>query len=663
MAPLFLLACSSPSKKSSSDLTAKTLLEGSKVPARRNFPLSTTVKPCEDFHRYVCEPTESTFDLPADRSTWLFSFSDSAERILHAKKNFFKMAGSGFTPKLKRTENVIHLYKACMNEKARAEEEKAFVQSQKEAILGVKAREQMRDLLKSRLLSADFSIVNAFDLTKLDDPTINDVAFLSAGMSLPEKRTYQEKDALQDLEKLAKALFEAAGADQADARAKDVVDFEQKLAKSYLVPEKLRKRFTVNTTITRAKLLASYPELGLDRVLAKVPAKTGVRDIVPSSLKFLNQSVKTAPVRQLQSVLLYHTLRTVMDDGYPEYYKVFHDFQNRHFGAPPIRPPRDERCTRLAMGHLGMELDAELIEILYPDFQRKSVVELGEQVRSTIVDGLKKNKWLSESARAAAIEKIQKADLKLVRPERDEDWDFLKVDGLSSDRPLANEKMIAEAEVEEMLRKIAEPRNRNLWYMSPLTVNAYYSADDNQFVLPQGILQYPFFDAQISRVQNLGAMGMVVGHELGHGIDDEGAKFDSQGRLRTWMSKSDLKEFAHRGEKLVAQFDKVGHNGKLTLGENIGDNVGLRFALETAFSNGKTDDMAKAREFFEAYGRVWCTVQRPEAVKAQLKTNPHALPRERINQQVIHQDLFYQAFQCKAGDKMFLEPKGRVQVW
>lgn len=198
--------------------------------------------------------------------------------------------------------------------------------------------------------------------------------------------------------------------------------------------------------------------------------------------------------------------------------------------------------------------------------------------------------------------------------------------------------------------------------MGPLTVNAYYSPDKNKFVLPIGILQYPFFIRDGDVVENLGAVGAVVGHELGHSIDDEGSKFDSKGKLKQWMSDEDIKKFQDRGRKMLDQFNKIGHNAQLTQGENIADLVGLTFAYNAAFPDnaGKIDDKKK---FFVAYARVWCNVMREKTKEMQLKTDPHSLGFARINEQVKHQKGFQEAFSCNKSNKLFLEDSSRIEIW
>lgn len=316
------------------------------------------------------------------------------------------------------------------------------------------------------------------------------------------------------------------------------------------------------------------------------------------------------------------------------------------------------------MASFGMELDYELLPVLFPDFPEDKVVQAAEKVRKAILEGIKENKWLSSQARKEARKKIEKASMKLVKPKTDKDWNFLPVRTYDPKKPIDNYFTMLQAKLDRLFSELKEKRNRDQWkYLSPLTINAYYSSADNQFVLLQGILQWPFFDGAAPETENLGAIGAVVGHELGHGIDDQGSKYDADGKLRQWMTMKDLAEFSQRGKQFIDRFEKIGHNGQLTLGENIGDHVGITFAHRAAFPDPTKVDPEQEKKFFMSYARAWCTVMRPEYAQVMLKTNPHALGWARINEQVIHHDGFYRAFSCKAGDKMFVEAKDRIRVW
>ncbi len=645
------------------EITRSELLTQSQIPERREFPLDESVSPCEDFHKYTCGKVESTFQLPDDRSAWTFSFTDSNERILEAKKKYFKLIEAGAKPRTERAQQFKNLYLACMAPKVRAKEERELVATEKAAILSLKDLSALQDFAQARIGSPDSTFIGFYNLPNLDDPTKNDMMLYADVMSLPEKTYYENPEALKDLRELAEKLFTDIKLSHPAKRAQQIVDFEKAFAESFPLPAELRQRENSKMYTGREDWIQKHPALKLDRFLKEIDTKVAFRNVTPESFQFLNQALASRPLEELQNVLLFQSLRDMMDQAYPEYFKKIFEFRRKHLGGPKVRPPLDERCTKMVMGNFGMELDNELLDVLFPDFPQDKVVSLAERVRTSIVEGLQGNKWLSKDAKAEAIRKVEKATLRLVKPLKDADWNFLPIQSYNPKQPIKNLMLIRKARIARELKELVEPRNRDQWYMGPLTVNAYYNPPDNQFVLPQGILQFPFYEAKMSDVEALGAMGAVIGHELGHGIDDQGSKYDAEGKLREWMTMKDLGEFQARGQKFVEQFNKAGHNGVLTLGENIGDHVGLMFAFNAAFKDRKAAKAEDIKKFYLGYGRVWCSVQRPEYQQVMLKTNPHALGWARINEQLKHQPEFQKAFSCKKGDKMFLPSEEQIRVW
>ena len=408
--------------------------------------------------------------------------------------------------------------------------------------------------------------------------------------------------------------------------------------------------------------LKKFPLVGYAKLLSMAPKKTIVWNPVPESLQFYNDSLKAENLQALKDYITYSYGRAYYDDSNQAYYKKQFDFNAKYMGGAVVRPVRQERCTRQVMNTFTKELDQLLVGKLFPNFPVDKFKNVAQKIRESIIEGVKKNTWLESATKAKAILKMEKAKLYLVKPEGDKEWDFVAVRKYSAQDRFANSRLYGVTVIAKKYKSLKEPTNLEAWDMGPLTVNAYYDPSANKFVMPMGILQYPFFNAEGDLIENLGAVGAVIGHELGHGIDDQGSKYDEVGKLNQWMTMKDLKEFSVRGRKMIDQFDKVGHNGNLTLGENIGDLVGLTFAYNAAFANTqpKVEDEKK---LFVAYARLWCGVARPKAEEQLLKTDPHALGRARINEQVKHQPAFAKAFNCKKDDKMTLSDSDRVTIW
>ena len=633
----------------------------SEIPERREFPVSKEVSACQNFYEYACDEAIAGFQLREDRSKHIFSFSDSHERVMEAKKGFLGSL-SHTKSASPRTQQLANIFNACMDEKASAEEEKKNVTERAAQLQAFATREDFLRFVQSQIGTENYAFIDFGTIGNQDDSDWNDVYLLADIQSLPEKSYYDKPEVVADLEKLAVKFFETIGWDKPEARAKWVVDFETRFSKSYPTPAQFRELFNKRTNISREQLEKQWPTLGLKGFLAKVPARTKFRNLTPDNFTFVNKALSDEPVDVLKSVYAFHALRGYLDDAYPDYFKQAFEFNRTHLGGPNVRPVREERCTMYVMGKFTKEIDAEMLPKLFPAFPEKKFVDLVERVRTAIIQGIRANNWLSDNSKSAAIEKIRVAKLQLVQPRNDAEWDFNPPATYNPKTPYANNDLLDRNLIAKELKELAERRDRNRWEMGPLTVNAYYSPSDNKFVMPIGILQYPFYDPALPDSTNLGAVGMVVGHELGHGVDDEGAKYDKRGRMIQWMADKDIKEFEKRGAKLIAQIEKIYHDGKLTLGENIGDLVGLTFAYRAAFPKGQGTPQAK-RDFFTQYARTWCGVIRPKLRESLLKTDPHALVEARVNEQVKHQPGFEEAFGCKAGDPMVLPAEERVTIW
>ena len=674
-------------KATPAPLTAELLSQGLKVPVQRDFPFSKTVSACENFHQYVCGEVEKSFELPKDRSSWFFSFSDNDEKLLNAKKNYMKWIDQGGSPSTSRAKPIKNMYLSCMNVKASEMAEKNVIQAISSEIDGFKDSKALAKWLIDNVKKGRPSIwgmVLDADLKHLDK---HDVIFYADLFTLPERSYYENPAAVKDLESLAKEFYLLLGIPNPEDKAKELVEFEKKAVLIYPTPSEERTLSNVDTYVERDFWQKSYPHLALENFLKDIPAGIRTRNMYAKTFEFLNKELESKSWEDLKSILKFQLLVRFTRDSYPEFYKKKWNFDHLYLGASPEPPPRDEQCTQLVTSTFGKELDFELIKILFPSFPRGEVEQIVADVRSSLRNQISKNSWLSEEARTEAVKKIDSAKMNLVSPKAIKDWDFnLPIKTIHND-PIQNIENVRKSFYQKRLKKLASPRDHELWSMSPLTVNAYYSPDSNKFVLLQGVLQHPFFSSKLSRTERIGAIGVVVGHELGHGIDDQGSKYDSTGVLRTWLKGEDLENFKKRSDVFRTRLDNIQHNGSLKLGEAIGDHVGLFAAYDAAFASSTTVSKAQRktsapssggavvdsysdpektkqeREFFVSYARVWCSKATPQFEEIAIKTRPHPLGRVRINEQVIHHEAFQRAFSCKPGDKMYLKPEERAAVW
>jgi putative endopeptidase len=644
---------------------AKVVKPSSEIPAKREFPLNPAINPCEDFHQYVCSNVEASFRLRDDRSYHNFSFSDSNERILESQKKFMKTlpTAKDLDP---RTQQVKDFYLSCMNAPEKAKSEKSEVVRFTKEIAALKTVHDLIAYSNKNIPQSQSLFLNIWAMNNQDDSNKIDAGVGARFMLLPDHKYYEDAKLMKDFKALLVLFLQniEPGIKKgiAEQRAQDLIDMQLELIKTYPVAAVRRQRWSEKRTLSQADLIKKYPLLQLDQALSYVPATSPVNLPIPESLEFANKDLTTRPLQAWKDLYLYKELDGVMDDAFQKYFKASFDFSKKYLGGADKRPDRQERCTSQVSDYFSKELDAALVDKLFPDFDESKIQEVGSRIRASIAEGIKANNWLSKEAKKEAQAKIEKARLQLVKPQNDREWDFVPQRTYNPGSYIGNLQTYAGATWEKTMKELREPANKDAWGMGPLTVNAYYNPPENKFVLPIGILQYPFYDKDGTVIENLGAVGAVMGHELGHSIDDSGSKYDESGRLKQWMTMKDLAEFQKRGEVMVAQFNNANHDGKLTLGENVADNVGLTFSYKAAFpkNEGSVEDKKK---FFVAYGRLWCNVVRPDMAKRLLKTDPHANGKARINEQVKHQGAFTEAFSCKPGDKMSLPENERIHIW
>lgn len=639
--------------------------KSSEIPERRNFPTSTSAKACDNFFEYACGPAIDQFQLREDRSRHIFSFDDSAERLLHAKKDYLHSLTSmqSFNEK---SQQLRDYYMSCMNKSARATEEKTLVQQALQDMNAIKTKKELALFLTQKSLKGSYSHVQFGNIENLDNSNVYDFLIMPNLMaSMPDRSYYNNPELMKEFVGIVTEFFKITGLDNPAQRAQWVADFEKDMINNYPTPAERRSLWTKKAFATQAQL-RNFKNLELQDILKKVPAKTKIRNPTNEVFVFMDKAFERYSLDQLKSAYLFQTVNDIMDEAYPDHFKRVFAFQFKFLGGSPERSPLDERCTQDVMAKFTKEIDSQLFSQFFPNFDEAKFIALLEKVRGSIIEGLEKNTWLSKTSKTNAIKKVKMAKFQVVKPKNDKEWDFNPIGKYSPEQYIQNSRQLSQLLNEREFKRLPLPVDKDKWYMGPLTVNAYYDPTANKFVMPAGILQYPFYDPSLPEWVNLGAVGAVVGHELGHGVDDQGSQYDEHGKVRQWMTKEDVNTFHKRGEKLIAQFEAAGHNGKLTLGENIGDLVGVTFALNAAKKIMPLDPIAReqaTKNFFLQYARAWCGVMRPKMVEMRLKTDPHALVWARVNEQVKHQADFAQVYQCKDGDKMHLSESERVTIW
>ncbi len=507
------------------------------------------------------------------------------------------------------------------------------------------------------------------------------------GITLPDRSYYiddnprSQKLRAQYVDHLTK-MFVLLGdtPDKAAEEAKSVMSIETALAKGAIDRVELRdpaKRYHI---MTKAELQALSPDYNWDAYLKgiKIGEFKTLNVSTPTFFTAMNAEIDSASVDSLKSYLRWHALRSAA----PSLSKPFVDENFNFFQATlngqKEQAPRWKRCTRATDQALGEAVGQDWVKQNFPPDAKANMDKLVAALERALGEDIAQLPWMSDATKVEAKAKLDAIRNKIGYPENWRDYSALMV---KRDDPLGNIERNAAFERRRNYDKLGKPVDEKEWGMTPPTVNAYYNPPNNDINFPAGILQPPFFDNSMDPAVNFGGIGVVIGHEMTHGFDDQGSRYDPKGNVRNWFTAEDRAKFDERTGCEVKEYDgfKVAEgqnlNGKLTLGENTADNGGIRIAFqalqevlakggpnaEPGYVNGERDGYTPAQRFFITFGQVWCENQREEAARVQAKTNPHSTGEWRTKGTVQNFDEFGKAFGCKVGQPMM--PTNSCRVW
>jgi len=640
--------------------------------------IDKTCKPCEDFWRFANGAWLDKNPIPASRPNWgTFSILTEGNRerlrvILESAAMAKSAAGS-------KEQKIGDLYGACMDTGRREALGMKPLQPELDRIGKVATREGLKALLLQFLQNAypgPVTISAAQDL-KNTSQVIAQVAV--QGTSLPEREFYFRED---DRSKLIRGEFAAhvdrtlkLGGIDSPGAGTTVLAFETEAARVMKTIVERRDPYGRDNKMDLAGLKAIAPSFDWERSLNSldVPAGTVLNLPDPNVVKHFDKQLAGAPLETWKLWLQWRLLNGsagVLNDALEQ--EEF-GFSRRILTGAKEQLPRWRRCTDLVDRTLGDALGEVFVKKHFPPAAKKRMDELVENVRATLREELENSSWMDAETRKNAIAKLNAFRAKVGYPERWRDYSKVNIRRDNLPEGVRSAALFARG---HQLAKIGKPLDRNDWGMTPPTVNAYYSPPLNEIAFPAGILQPPFFDMDADDAANYGAIGAVIGHEMGHGFDDQGSKFDFSGNLKNWWTPEDRKKFEARAQCVVDQFntmdvgDNQRHNGRLVLGEALGDLGGVTIAYKAYKRALKgqppppvMDGYTADQRFFISFARVWGTQYRPESLRMQLQTNPHPVGRFRANGTLMNVPEFHTAFGCKLGDTMVRPPEKQCKLW
>jgi putative endopeptidase len=642
--------------------------------------LDTNADPCTDFFRYACGGWLDHTEIPADQSRWVRSFNVLRESNLAVLHTLLEATAAGKPPPgMLYPKEVGAYYASCMDE-PKLETALPVLKKELARISSLSSKKALAAEV-ARLQRSGARPVFMFQSTQdAKDATLVIAEFNQGGLGLPDRDYYLKDDAkmksvLAAYREHVKAVFVLLGDKPAAAgkKADAVVAFETRLAKASLDRVSRRDPDKVYHRVERAGLKKLAPAFDWDVFLTRVGAP-GITTISVDHQPFYAEVSAMAvdvPLSVWRTYLAWTEVRGSFDALPKRFQAERFSFLSTNLSGAKEDQPRWKKCVDATDRAFGEALGAAYVEAAFGKEGKAVTREMVSLIEQSFETNLATLSWMDEPTKARAREKVRAIVNKVGFPDKWKTYDGLAIDHGSF---LGNYWRSQGYERDRDLKKVGKPLDRTEWGMTPPTVNAYYRAELNEIVFPAGILQPPFFDRNASPAVNLGAIGMVVGHELTHGFDDRGRKYDGAGNLVDWWTSASGKGFEERASCVKSQFDgyvaveDVKLNGGLTLGENTADLGGLKLAFMAlqAYVQAHPGQVAPARytleqQFFLGYGQAWCGKARTQEARRRAQVDPHASPEWRVNGPLSNLVSFQNAFGCKAGQPMVRSP--RCEVW
>lgn len=640
--------------------------------------IDKTCKPCDDFWRFANGAWLDKNPIPASRANW-GTMSVMAEGNRERLRVILEAAALAKSAPGGNEQKIGDLYGACMDTGRREALGVKPVQAELDQIGKVTTREELKALMVRFLRNGDpvpFGVMGGPDLKDTSRIVAN---VFVGGTSLPEREYYFRDD---DRTKKIRDEFVAhvdrtlrlGGISVSDA-GKTLLAFETEAARVTKTIVERRDPYSRYNKMGLAELNALSPSFDWALVLntLQVPAGTALIVNDPNVVKHFEKELAGAPLETWKLWMQWRVLKSAASLLTDALEREDFEFDDRVLSGTKEMLPRWMRCTATVDRSLGDALGEVFVKKHFPPAAKKRMNELVENVRAALRGELENASWMDPETRKNAIAKLNSFQAKIGYPDRWRDYSQVTVE---RDNLAASLRSASLSRRAQQLAKIGRPVDRNDWGMTPPTVNAYYSPPMNEIAFPAGILQPPMFDMEADDAANYGAIGAVIGHEMGHGFDDQGSKFDFSGNLKNWWTVEDRKKFDARAQCVIDQFntldvgDTLRHNGRLVVGEALGDlgGVGIAYKAYKRLLRGQAtppviDGYTADQRFFLAFARVWGSQYRPEALRRQLQTNPHPVSRFRANGTLMNIPEFHAAFGCKPGDAMMRPPEKQCKLW
>ena len=640
--------------------------------------MDSAVKPGDNFFDYANGKWIKNAVIPDDQSGW-GSFNTLYEDNINNLKILLEDASKNNGTKGSIEQKLGDYYASGMDtvaiEKVGAEPLKPMLAK----IDAVKDYKGLMELIADAYTKGEGDLLSIYVGADEKNSGQNIPIFYQSGLSLPEKEYYTRKDsatiaARNGLVSFATKLFSLSGADSATAakNANTILAIETEMAASHRTPVELRDPQKNYNKMSIADLEKQAPNIGWQNLFAKFGKKVdSVNVSQPGYYMALSKMLAATPIDTWKTKVKFDYISSNASLLSKAFNDADYEFGRIFSGQKKDRDRWKKMVGRVDNG-LGELLGQLYVKKYFTETAKKRIDALVNNLQKAFEARIKKLDWMSDSTKQRAVTKLNAFLKKIGYPSKWKNYDDVVME---KGNYFTNAKSAKMHGIKEMVDKIGKPVDRTEWGMSPPTVNAYYNPTNNEIVFPAGILQFPFFDANADDAVNYGGIGMVIGHEMTHGFDDQGSQYDEIGNMKNWWSAPDATKFKAKTGAVVQQYnaftvlDGLHVKGELTLGENLADIGGLAIAYD-AFKltkqgqdTAKIDGLTPDQRFFLGFAQVWRLKTRDESIRVGINTDPHSPEMYRVNGPVSNFDPFYSAFDVKEGDKMYVKPENRTRIW
>jgi putative endopeptidase len=651
------------------------------IPGFDKSSIDTSVDPCNDFYKFACGKFVANHPIPADQPS-VDQFYALYNVNTQSLNGILDKAAAGGAGRSADEQKIGDYYKSCMDESAIETKGLAPIDPFLKEIDAITSKRELPALI-GKLQRYGVDVFFGYgEQQDFKDASKQIASVDQGGLGMPERDYYLRSGAKDEtlrqqyVAHVAKMLVLGGSTpEQAEKDAKSIMAFETALAKASMPVTERRDPEKVYHLQTIATFESEMPGVNFGEFMDAVhsPRVTELNNANPEFFPALMKELHATDLGVLKAYMRYHVMTAAANRLPKKIDDENFDFYGRKLYGQPEQSARWKRCSNAVNGALGEALGKVYVEQYFAGDSKAKMLEMVHDIEGAMDHDIDQLDWMSATTKVRAKEKLHAVANKIGYPEKWRDYSTLEI---KADDALGNKFRATAFENDRQLNKIGKPVDHSEWGMTPPTVNAYYDPSMNDINFPAGILQPSFYDPKQDDAVNYGHIGAVIGHELTHGFDDEGRKFDAKGNMSDWWAPEDAKKFETRTDCLVNEYggftavDDVKVNGKLTLGENTADNGGLVLAymayLERAKANkvdlgAKVDGFTSPQRFYIGFAQNWCENSRPEAVRQQVLTDPHSPDHFRANGAIVNQPGFAEAFGCKKGSPMV--PANSCRVW